>query len=609
MFKYSIVVTGMLLLWINKPLKCVSLVAMNASIAVGIVLFLLGGAFAPAWGAELQVRGFMDQVSEVKAVPRSQPTRVKPLRASTIPQDLDLTLMAKWSLNYLAGTVTVDRDYESSYGNWPLNYPPFSMAGDSIAGGDTECRNDLAFVLMREMSGINAGLDIQKGVRQRLLKQYHASGLFLPVSGDTDVIWATTWLALGLIESYVTTGDQASLAMAKRSLEAMRQFAMKSDERGRFWLAPPPSVEWEGKPIKITYRAELDFCALEPYVRFSEVTGDAGMLAVAKGLADGRLDGLAKGHDTSHMHSMMHGVVPVAHLGAIIGEARYLDWAEARFKETDPFRTDYGWVAAVRDAGFSTPKISETCALADLMQTAVFLARGGRSLYWDYVERSMRNYLPQEQFFVDETFKTIWTQTNFSHPEALAKGMGLVRRMEGGFFCRTDPEDRWSIGTLSLEGCCPPTGMTALHLGWKNIVTRTPEGVFVNLAFNIDTPTARVVSFLPEQGRITVVAKQSATYHLRVPGFAPREKAQAWRGGKKASLAWKGDYVQFASVQPGEELTVTYPLIGFVQKMKRGGTDYTIRWKGNAVTEVSPKGRVWPLFEKVPFPTPPYPRQ
>jgi hypothetical protein len=584
-------------------------IARYSSITVWLVLLLLGTAPGPARGAELQVRGFLDQVSDVKAVPRSQPTRVKPLGTTQIPPDIDLVLMAKWSLNYLAGTVTVDRDFESSYGNWPLKYPPFSMAGDDIAGGDTECRNDLAFVLMREMSGLNAGLDIQKGVRQRLLKRYHASGLFLPVSGDTDVIWATTWLALGLIESYATTGDQPSLALARRSLEAMRKFAMKSDEHGHFWLAPPPSVEWEGKPIKLTYRAELDFCALEPYVRFFEVTGDAGMLAVAKGLADGRLDGLAKGHDTTHMHSMMHGVVPVAHLGAVTGEARYLDWAEARLKETEAFRTDYGWVAAVRDAGFSSPKISETCAVADVMQTAIFLARGGRGVYWDFVERAMRNYLPQEQFFIDETFKNLWTQANFSNPEALVKGMGLVRRMEGGFFCRTDPEDRWSMGTLSLEGCCPPTGMTALYLGWKSIVTKTPAGVFINLAFNTDTPAARVVSFLPEQGRITVVAKQSAPYNMRVPGFAPREKVQAWRSGKKVSLAWNGDYVQFASVQPGDELTVTYPLIGFVQKMKRAGTEYTIHWQGNAVTAVSPKGRVWPLFEKVPFPTPPYPGQ
>jgi DUF1680 family protein len=345
---------------------------------------------------------------------------------------------------------------------------------------------------------------------------------------------------------------------------------------------------------------------MEPYVRFCEVTGDAKMLKVAQGLADGRLEGLARGHDGTHMHSMMHGVVPMAHLGALTGESRYLDWAEARLRETDPFRTDYGWVAAVRDAGFSTPKISETCALADVMHLAIYLARGGRSAHWDFVERALRNYLPQEQFFVDDTFRAMWNRKHAGHPEALLNGMSLVRRMEGGFFCRTDPEDRWSDGTLSLEGCCPPTGMTALYRGWCHVVTKTAAGMFVNMALNYESPDCRVVSFLPDQGRVTVVARKSGAWHLHIPGFAPRDQAVAWRNGQKeARPAWSGDYIRFESVKVGDELTVTYPLVTFVQKMKRGGVDYTVSWKGNFVTDISPKGKVWPLFEKVPFPTPP----
>lgn len=570
-------------------------------------LLYLVALISTGYGGDLKISGFMDQISAAKILPGSQPTKIKLLKETKVPADVDLVLMSKWSMNYLTGTISVGRDYESSYGNWPLNYPPYSIAGDTIAGGDTECRNDLAFVLMREMSGLKTGMDVQNGVRNRLLKHYHPSGLFIPTSGDTDVIWATTWLSLGLIESYATTSDQAALDKAKRSLETMRRYLMKSDAQGRLWFDPPPAIEWEGQPIKITYRAALDFCAMEPYVRYYEVTKDAEMLKTAKGLADGRLDGLAKGHDGNHMHSMMHGVVPIAHLGGLTRDQKYLDWAEARLKETDAFRTDYGWVAAVRDAGFVEPKISETCALADVMQVAMHLAIGGRAAYWDLVERALRNYLPQEQFFVDQTFKNLWTQKNFSKPEALVNGMKMVHRMEGGFLCRTDPEDRWSSATLSLEGCCPPTGMVGMFDGWNHIVTKNNEGIFVNMALNRDAPEGTVVAFLPEQGRVTTVAKEAATYHLRIPGFAPREEVKAWRNGRKEkTLIWKGDYVAFASARRGDELTVTYPLVTFVQKTKRAGTEYTIHWKGNTVTSLTPKGKVWPLFERVPFATPPY---
>ena len=62
----------------------------------------------------------------------------------------------------------------------------------------------------------------------------------------------------------------------------------------------------------------------------------------------------------------------------------------------------------------------------------------------------------------------------------------------------------------------------------------------------------------------------------------------------------------FPNAVAGEELTVTYPLVEFVQKMKAGGKDLEIHWKGNLVIGLSPKGKVWPLFEQVPYLTPPF---
>jgi hypothetical protein len=62
----------------------------------------------------------------------------------------------------------------------------------------------------------------------------------------------------------------------------------------------------------------------------------------------------------------------------------------------------------------------------------------------------------------------------------------------------------------------------------------------------------------------------------------------------------------FPNAVAGEELTVTYPLVDFIQKTKAGGKDLEIRWKGNLVIGLSPKGKVWPLFEDVPYPTPPF---
>jgi hypothetical protein len=550
--------------------------------------------------------GFLCPMTDKKLLPDSAPATVKLLAETTTPRDrLDPVLMAKWALNYLAGSVSQEQGFASSYGNWPLKMPPFAIGGDRIAIGDSEVRNALAFVLMRDMSGIDYGAGVQKGVRDRILGYQEPCGLFNPQThGDTDVLWATAWMTRALIEEYATTGNRDALSRADRALKAVRKYAVEADGHGLLRLAPPEILTLDGKTIRFAYRSTLDFCIVEPFVRYYEVTGDKEMLDVARGLVDGRLQAYAHGHDTSHTHSFWHSLIGIAHLGAVTGDRKYLDWVESRLDRWIPLLTDYGWFEAT--AGYNA---SETCALSDLMHVCVYLGRGGRSMRYDLVERALRNYLPQEQFFVDDRFLQLRQQQTYVDPE---RQMALVRRLEGGFLCRTTPADRWALpdrpeGPVSLEGCCPPTGMTGLYLGWKEIVRRTDAGVFVNMAFNHDCPDAAVVSFLPDQGRLTVVPKHAGAFYVRVPGFAPHEQVSAWRNGRRRRVAWKGDYVAFPSARKGEELTVTYPLVTGVQQVHRAGKDYTISWKGNAVTGISPADGVWPLFKQIPYPTPPFP--
>src|SRR5262245_8574349 len=119
-------------------------------------------------------RHLAGETDHVKLLPESRQP-VLPLSQARIPEGLHMRNLARWCLNYLTGSITEGKDYASSYGNWPLNDPPFSIGGDRIAVGDSEVRNDLAFVLMREMSGISYGANVQKGLRARILAYQHAS--------------------------------------------------------------------------------------------------------------------------------------------------------------------------------------------------------------------------------------------------------------------------------------------------------------------------------------------------------------------------------------------------------------------------------------------------
>ena len=273
----------------------------------------------------------------------------------------------------------------------------------------------------------------------------------------------------------------------------MRKFAVTSNDRGQLRLDPPRELKLGSETIRFAYRGTLDFCIVEPLSDIYEITGDAAMLEVAKGLADGRLAGFGQ-YDSGHMHSHMHGVIPIAHLGAVTREKRYLDWAEEQLDR----RATSGLTTAGSKRQEATAD-AETCALADHILTCLYLGRGGRTRHYDFVERAVLNYLPQEQFFItDRTFKTLWSRRSYKDRE---NHLALMRRLEGGFLCRTDPEDRWSKETISLEGCCPPTGMTGLYQAWKDLVRKTEDGVRVNLAFNHECPEARVVELSPRHGK------------------------------------------------------------------------------------------------------------
>lgn len=577
--------------------------------AMVATLFAMTCTMGLAKSAEREtIDGFLCPVIDKKVLPASEPADGKLLSKPNSSRDtLDPVLMARWSLNYLTGSVSEEAGFASSYGNWPLRMPPYALGGDKIAIGDSEVRNALAFVLMRDMSGIDYGAKVQKGVMNRILSYQKPCGLFNPPShADTDVLWATAWATRALIEEFATTGNREDLARAKRALKAVRQYAVEANDTGLLRLAPPEKLTLDGQEIRFAYRPTLDFCIVEPFVRYYEVTGDKEMLAIARGLVEGRLQGYATGHDTGHTHSYWHSLIGIAHLGAVTGEKKYLDWVENQFERWIPLMTDYGWFEAT--ANYNA---SETCAVSDLMHVCIYLGRAGRSTRYDLVERTLRNYLPQEQFFIDDdTFLHLWREQNYADRD---RQMALLRHLEGGFLCRTTPSDRWALpgapeGPLSLEGCCPPTGMTGLYLAWKDIVRKTDQGVFVNMAFNRDCPEATVVSFLPDQGRLTVTPKQDGVFYVRIPGFVSRNQVSAWRNGRKSNrIVWQGDYVLFASARKGEELTVTYPLSTFDQKLHRAGKDYTFHWKGNALTGIEPRDGVWPLFKKIPSPIPAFP--
>jgi hypothetical protein len=134
------------------------------------------------------------------------------------------------------------------------------------------------------------------------------------------------------------------------------------------------------------------------------------------------------------------------------------------------------------------------------------------------------------------------------------------------------------------------------------------------MSFNRTSSWGRVVSFLPDTGRLTVRTTVADTFFLRPPHWVPRDGVRAFVGDNEIPAVWSGSYIRFDGNTPGDELTITYPLLRFshspegVWKSKMEPVvDLTFDWVGNTIVGSAPRPEGKPLFTGVTriLPTPP----
>ena len=312
-------------------------------------------------------------------------------------------------------------------------------------------------------------------------------------------------------------------------------------------------------------------------------------------------------------HTLSHTTViwGMAYAGMATDEPRYLDWAKRVYDHLLSMGNDSGWFQEHLPWPYPVLKDprqhTETCITADMIDIAAFLAQAGCSDYWDHVERYARNYLSVMQFEMTPQFETYYRRIHQSKPpEDVKAGLKeLKQRLEGGLAAScllndlvTGYDDEPSIDAM---GCCVWSGARGIGRAGVSVLTETDDAIYVNLQINHDALHARVVSFLPSTGRVTVVAKQAGTFYLRPPAWAPRGQVRAYRNAKNILPDWKNNYITFKEAQAGEELTLTYPLPHFLQDISIAGRNvvdhYTLEWLGNTVVGISPTGKRLPLYD------------
>ena len=604
--------------------------------------------------------GYRGEIFEVEALPEGD---------VNLPPGTDLAAMAEKALGYLARNPDPRHNHDARFTFLPHRCPPFApevtaslFAGegqaswyersshiDPVAVGDTESRNDIACNLMREMARSETGREVQEIVHRRLVG-YVRSGsgqpgddlcwtvpysLFAAVDDEPyAMVWTTAMLLQSETDLFRLSGEAAHRRLARRLFEGLRRVAHW--DTGRAFYPDGVAPFREGVAVSGAYPGHYPN-VISPLVHYWRSCGDPEALAFAEAMAEGFLSDLqpgrlhkVDGHIHGHSHLQMHAIRGVAQLGALTGNWRYLDWIQRAYDFSHETNFDTGWAPEMHwHTDHRTH--SETCLVADMLETAAWLANAGQPHLWDRVDRTIRNYLAPAQFFVTPDFEAFWRQVNARRsPRDLADGLAGLRELEGGFLGGMTPNDRVTEtrdgkphhGMVPFEGrhvmvempgCCPPSAMRAIHIAWANTVVRTPLGVLVNLAFDRDAPEAEVVSYMPQYGRLSATARVAADFWLRPPAWAPRRQVKAWRNGREVEARWGGPafaYLSFAGVESGETLELTWPLVRFRQRMTQrymdnseedygrfvNGDTYTFHWTGSTVTAVEPAGSWLPWY-------------
>ena len=134
---------------------------------------------------------------------------------------------------------------------------------------------------------------------------------------------------------------------------------------------------------------------------------------------------------------------------------------------------------------------------------------------------------------------------------------------------------------------------------YQNIVAHDESGLFINLHFNYDDDTVRVVVERDSAARVSIVPKIHDNLLLRVPGWAPVETVRITVDSEPVTLRKVGSYAYITREQigVGSKVVLHYdlPTRRTVETLPAGDT-YEFAWQGDEITGVYPNAQPLPFY-------------
>ncbi len=530
-----------------------------------------------------------------------------------LPDTLYLPDRAALAINCLVGTLNPYKDH-LPFCLTDLTSSPPRMAHTQFDYSDHTARVIDALLLARAMSGSEAGRTELTALRQLLDSGFDDDGLHYTPDNHWSFRHANmhyqrsvinSLLALSLVEDCDRARQQLS-----NLIDGLDSISLKGDGFAYF-----PSVERmpDGWP-------RGDWGILGFGVDPANTNGRLifGLMRSAELLGSDKAAGLAKAyarhvmHHSSayqsdgsfatgmefregHFHSRAVTLLGVMRYATATNDADALDWATMVFERAQGYGTRGGWfperIVPSKAHG------CETCAVVDMMESAMLLGMHGRTEYWGVAERLLRNQLVESQLTSTDGLELSEGGGQDDEWETTER---VVERSVGGFAGWSQPNDLFSkvMHDWDLYTCCSAQGVRGLFNAWTCATTFDSGALSVNLLINSVSDEAVVSSWLPGAGRIEVVPKQDCAVRLRLPdGVAVGDIKVSAGGAAVHNTSVDNGYLQVPGVTSGQRLVFMFAVPEHVSREEILDVSYESQWRGDSIVNISPPGTRVPLYQ------------
>ena len=554
----------------------------------------------------------------------------------------DLVASAERAFNYFVGHI--DRRTGCPFiWTYLLTDPP-KLAHDGWDTVEDVGRFIEALVLLRLMTGSDAGLATELALRDRLVAQQNPDdGLIyrpdLPYTTPVADVYDQMSALHGLVARFLADADPVCGRAIDACLDALSglaawdgadyaRFNCVAVHNGRALAAydgqltetdnpETPDEAWFGRVIRPAFRYAVATGKEQPLVLARAVARDVAFRSDRYG-DDGSFS--RERHDdgsvwtNGHFHSRANTLAAILRLAAHTGDDDLVAWGERVFRWALGRGTAFGWYPEFIGRRDVAVEGCETCGVVDMLDAAITLARLGRDDCWGVADRIWRNQLLENQLRDVSWVRTTRTRDD-TETECFDRA---AERALGGFAGWAGPNDLISnfsdphFSALdptqdhrrTLMGCCSGSGAKGLYLAWHESLRPTDDGIAVNFAVTRDSDRAGLRCFEPGEGRIELTMKVAGTAEVRLPGSPDEREVSVERCGETVSTEWRRGRVRLVGLNVGDRVVVRYPLKEYTETVTVGGwdrttpVDYELTWRGNTVVDVAPAGKRCPLYRR-----------